>query len=315
MSLDTLFSKLRASLLLVMSCCFVGIGTERARGQYDPTAPEPIEKLRGSILLHGGGPLQRELREKFSELAGGKKARIVVIPTADPDDPLGDEHLDLWREWNPESLLRLHAASPDEALRADFCQPLGDATGVWFSGGRQSRLAQIYLDSPIEAALQAVLRRGGVVGGSSAGAAIATQVMLVRGEIRTGMDLLPGAIVDQHFVVRGRSDRLLAAVAAARQRVGFGIDEGTALLVQGRRIEAIGESSVTICLPGALNRPPSIRELKAGQTADYVALTRAARARGAGTLPLAQPPPPIVEHGTLGLLVAAECRRGCSNDL
>ncbi len=275
------------------------ISLDRARGQFDPQGAEPATKLTGSLVLHGGGRLSRDVQARFMALAGGIHAKLIVIPTADPDDPLGEEHLDLWREWTPATLTRLHAESRDAALRPEFAQPLLDATGVWISGGRQSLLAQTYLDSPLVSALQAVVRRGGVVGGSSAGAAISTQVMLVRNEIRTGFDLLPGSIVDQHFMVRNRQERLLAAVAAARERVGFGIDEDTALIVRGRQLEVLGKSTVTICLPPSTRRPAHQVELGPEKSADLIALTRAAQARAAAPFPAVEPAVPRVASGAL----------------
>ncbi|MFM2094596.1 MAG: hypothetical protein RIS70_1720 [Planctomycetota bacterium] len=250
-------------------------------------------------MLHGGGSLDRDTRAKFVELAGGDKAKIIVITTADPDDPLGDEHLQLWKELTEGSVERLHSASREEAMGEAFSMPLMTATAVWISGGRQSRLAEIYVETPVERALREVIARGGIVGGSSAGAAIASRVMLVRGEVRTGMDLLPGVIVDQHFLARGRQERLMKAVESVRDRVGLGIDENTTLLVRGRRIEVLGGSTVTVCLPPSAKRPASQRELKSGAVADLVALSRAAQVRGADRFPPDQPSMPRVKEGSL----------------
>ena len=271
--------------------------------QYDPQAPEPISKLRGALVLHGGGPggaaVSTEVREKFVQLAGGAKARIIVIPTADVEDAINETKLEIWGSLAPASVEFLHAETRDDALRAEFSAPLADATGVWFSGGKQSKLGEIYTDTPVEAAVKAVIERGGVVGGTSAGAAIASRIMIVRGEERKGLDLLPGAIVDQHFVKRNRQDRLLKIVAAHPDRVGLGIDENTALVVRGRRVEVIGESEVVVCLAASANRPARVDRLTAGKNVDLIALSRAAQARSVPPFPLATPPATHVENGSL----------------
>jgi len=269
------------------------------QAQFDPAAAVPVERLGGALLLHGGGGINAEVRTRFMELAGGAEARIVVIPTADPDDPLDDDHLGIWRDFGPRSLVRLHATAREEAVAPSFVDPLREATAVWISGGRQSRLAQTYGDSPVERAVIEVVRRGGIVGGSSAGAAISSRVMLVRGELRQGFDLLPGAIVDQHFLARNRQGRLMEALVTARDRFGVGIDENTALLLRGRRLEVIGESTVTVCLPPTSSRAAFTRELKPGDFADYVALSRAAQERSREKFPPAAPAPPRVENGAL----------------
>jgi cyanophycinase len=283
----------------VVAALLLGAFVSRVDAQFDATAVEPVERLGGALLLHGGGGISGEVRGKFMELAGGSEARIVVIPTADPEDPLDDDHLRIWRELGPKSLVRLHADTREQAMQPAFVEPLREATAIWISGGRQSRLAQTYADSPVERAVIEVVRRGGVVGGSSAGAAIASRVMLVRGELRQGFDLLPGAIVDQHFLARNRQSRLMDALAAARDRFGVGIDENTALLLRGRRLEVIGESTVTVCLPPTPRRPAATRELKAGDLADYLALSRAALERSREKFPPAAPPPPRLDKGTL----------------
>ena len=286
-------------VLLCVAALFVFVAPLPA--QYDPQAPEPISKLRGSLLLHGGGPVAMSVREKFVQLAGGEKAKIIVIPTADVEDALNEKKLEVWGALAPASIEFLHAESRDAALRPDFAAPLAEATGVWFSGGFQSKLGETYADTPVETSIKAVIERGGVVGGTSAGAAITSRVMIVRGEERKGLDLLPGAIVDQHFVKRNRQDRLLKIVAAHPDRVGFGIDENTALVVRGRSLEVLGESEVVVCLAASPQRPVRIERLTAGKKADLIALSRAAQARSQPPFPPTNPPPspPHVADGSL----------------
>ena len=281
------------SLIVVM-----GVSGELL-AQYDPNAPEPISKIRGSLLLHGGGPVADNVRAAFVELAGGRRARIVVIPTADVDAAGTEDRLEGWSQFAPSTVSFLHAETRAAALQPHFASALSDATGVWIGGGKQSRLGEIYVDTPVEAALCAVITRGGVVGGTSAGAAITSHVMIVRGEERQGLDLFPGAIIDQHFLKRNRQERLQKIVDAHPDRVGFGIDEETALILHGRSLKVIGESEVIVCIAASKTRPVRIDRLTAGKTADLIALSRAAQARTQPPFPPAKPASPDVKQGSL----------------
>src|SRR5207248_10378382 len=132
-------------------------------------------------------------------------SRIVVLPTAgETTDRAGV--LGAYGEWRSEKLecvTVLHTRSRREADDPEFVKPLTEATGVWFTGGDQSRLADAYRGTRVERALHKLLARGGVIGGTSAGAAVMSQVMIVGGNpearVGTGFGLLPGVVVDQHF--------------------------------------------------------------------------------------------------------------------
>lgn len=222
----------------------------------------------GTLILHGGGNISSALRDRFVEWAGGAQARLVVIPTADPDHPEDVSRLESWRLRQPASVQLLHTSRREEAEKEAFAEPLRQATGVWISGGRQSLLAAIYRETPVERELAAVLRRGGVVGGTSAGAAILSRVMLFRGEIGQGFDLAPDCIIDQHFLARRRQSRLWQAVEQHSERVGVGIDEDTAAIIRGSLLTVEGDSTVTLCLAPRGRRPQSMRELRHGQQID-----------------------------------------------
>ncbi|HLQ46799.1 MAG TPA: cyanophycinase [Planctomycetaceae bacterium] len=222
----------------------------------------------GTLILHGGGVVSAEVRDRFFDLAGGPQAKIVVIPTADPDTPEDDARLQTWRARGPASVTLLHAASHEQAERDRFAEPLQQATGVWISGGRQTILAATYLGTPVERELSALLRRGGVIAGTSAGAAIQSRVMIVRGEAREGFDLLANGVVDQHFLARNRQERLLNVLTAHPQRFGIGIDENTAAIVRGERLSVMGESIVTVCIAAHGDQPQRLERLKAGETLD-----------------------------------------------
>jgi len=267
--------------------------------QFVPDAPEPLPSLQGTLFLHGGGVVDSAMRARFTDLAGGEDARIVVIPTADLSDPLSAKKLDVWREQQPRSVEFLHVESRKQIPESDFEDLLSNATAVWFSGGKQSRLVEIYAGTPVEAAVMKLLARGGVVGGTSAGTAIASKIMLVYESERTGFDFLPGAIVDQHFFARKRTDRLRHAVDLHPDHVGFGIDEKTALIVRGRTLEVIGDSNVFIAIAASADRAARTEILKPGARADLIALRRSAQSRQTTAFPAKEVVAPKLERGSL----------------
>ena len=171
--------------------------------------------------------------------------------------------VDLYREdWihhQVESVDVLHADSRTQAENPDFSRILDSATGVWLSGGQQTWLAGWYGRTCVETKLKELLNRNGVIGGTSAGAAVMSGVMIAGGRqqptLGRGFDLIPGAIIDQHFVKRNRIHRLQQALEQHPDRIGFGIDEGTALqyAVASGRFRVIGQSCVVVCVPTAVD--------------------------------------------------------------
>lgn len=276
-------------------------------GWADDAVPSRIDPsgIRGSLVISGGGMLPQEAREQFLKLAGGKDAKLVVIPTARDDADLAnaDAGLKTWQADNPNSAVLVHTRSRAEADMEVVYGPLKEATGVWFDGGSQSRIAEVYLGTAVERELLAVLQRGGVIGGTSAGAAIMSRVMIAQGnpvaDIKTGLDLLPGCVIDQHFTERNRKPRLLGVLEKHPQQFGMGIDEGTVVIVRGRNMEIIGSGNVAICLAKSTDRP--VREIvfKGGERTDLTRWRLAALARTGATFPPAQNPEPKVAQGSL----------------
>lgn len=275
---------------------------------------EPIDPagIRGTLIIAGGGELPEQVMRRFVREAQGRRARIVVIPTAaesasdDAADPArAERHLAPWKALGASKVTLLHASSREQTDDETFIAPLQEATGVWFGGGQQSRIAEAYVGTAVEREIRAVLARGGVVGGTSAGAAVQSKVMIAGGnpvpQIATGFDLLPGTIIDQHFLARSRQPRLLHAVKEHPALVGIGIDEGTALVASGRRLEAVGNSRVVVLLSASADGKAPRREivLQGGDWHDLVMLRRAARDRAAGQSLPAEWPAPNVASGSL----------------
>jgi cyanophycinase len=221
----------------------------------------------GTLIVHGGGNVSNEVRDRFFQIAGGKDARLLVISTADPDTPLDEGRLIPWRQRRPASLALFHAPTREVAEQEAFAEPLKRATGVWISGGWQGTLASRYLRTPVERELTALLRRGGVIAGTSAGAAVLSRVMLLRDQIRTGFDLCPQAVVDQHFLARAREGRLLRVLSAYPHCFGIGVDEDTAAIIRGDTLTVLGSSTVSISVTPRTAQGEWHR-LKAGDTFD-----------------------------------------------
>jgi cyanophycinase len=245
----------------------------------------------GALVIAGGGDLPATVGAKFVELAGGREARLVVIPTAsaraDRPEPLST--FVLWKPPAVASVVLLHTRNRAAADDPAFVKPLTEATGVWLSGGDQSLLATAYHGTRVEAELRRLLARGGVIGGTSAGAAVMSSVMIQGGtavaDVGQGFGLLSGVVIDTHFAQRQRLTRLLGVVAKYPTCVGLGIDEDTAIVVTGHNLSVLGSANVRVCKPSSDGKGDA-QMLPAGSQADLLALTRpsAGVARGQASL-------------------------------
>ena len=235
----------------------------------DFTPISPVEWGRtegpktGALVLAGGGDLRGTgILEKFLTLAGGNSARIVAIPTAGTDavamldqDFDGTELTAMFLDYGAAEVDVLHTRDPHKADQSKFAAPLKKATGVWFTGGRQWRLVDAYAETATLGAIKSVLERGGVIGGTSAGATIQGSY-LVRGDTRSrdivmgdhqeGFAFLSNCAIDQHLLRRNRQFELFSVLSEHPGLLGIGIDEETAVLVNAHRAEVIGKSYVAI---------------------------------------------------------------------
>jgi cyanophycinase len=274
--------RLLCLLAVAGAVAVVELGTLLARLSSLPnsTAAPDVPNTGGALLIHGGGQVPDSVRRRFCDLAGGSRARILVIPTryVPPDDESHDLDVAVWQRYGVESAEILSAPSRSAADEPVFARPIAKATGVWLGGGDQLKLAATYAGTEVERQLKALVERGGVVGGSSAGAAVMSKVMISRGRRSAveahGFDLLPGAVIDQHFLKRNRFQRMSGVLNGHPELVGFGIDEHTALVVRlpSGKVSVIGESYVVACVPGREGQPPRTEILKAGDRTSLEAL-------------------------------------------
>ena len=222
-----------------------------------PLAAQQVGPANGTLIVAGGSLSDPAVFARFVELAGGPSAPIVIIPTAGG----GDDYDQFFGGRRPferagaRHITILHTNNPEVANTDAFVEPLLEARGVWFTGGRQWRLADAYLDTKVHDALWGVLERGGVIGGSSAGASIQGSY-LVRGDTRTntvmmgdhevGLGFLKGVGIDQHLLRRNRHFDMVEVVRAKPELLGIGLDENTAIIVRGDRFEVVGQSYAVI---------------------------------------------------------------------
>lgn len=276
-------------------------GEDAAIGTAEAIDPAGI---KGSLVLVGGGGMPSAIRDKVVELAGGKEGRLVIIPTAREEDEIVDDADDLMAPWKSRGLADvsfLHTRDQAKANDPKFVEPLKKATGVWITGGKQGWLARTYTGSLVEKELHSLLARGGVIAGTSAGAACMSRDMIIFGKIWEvpGFGLIPGTIVDQHFLTRNRLSRLQALLEERPSKIGIGVDEATALVLQGRTMRCLGESTVTVCLGKTNGCDCQEIVLRPGDVSDFTMWRRAGLARLQAAFPPAKPPEPKVENGSL----------------
>ena len=253
---------------LVLLCLLSLTGTQQA---------QEVGPRNGTLLLAGGGKLGKSIYRRFSDLAGGENARLVVIPTAGTASRYDHSWpgLRIFNDLPHASVRLLHTRDRAIADSDAFVEPLREATGVWFTGGRQWRLADAYLNTRTHRELQALLDRGGIIGGSSAGATIQGSY-LARGDTKTnqimmgdhevGLGFLRNVAVDQHLLKQNRQFDLIPVIRKHPYLLGIGIDEGTAIVVQKDTFEVIGESYVALYERAHINNPSRpFRLLSAGQ--------------------------------------------------
>jgi cyanophycinase len=224
---------------------------------HDSTSVVTTGPANGSLVVAGGNVQDPAIIGRFLELAGGVDASIVVVPTAAGGniDDLPWNILEPLQKVGATNLTVLHTRDPKEADTDEFAAPLKDAAGVWFVGGRQWRIADSYLGTKTQEEFRAVLERGGVIGGSSAGATIQGSYLargdsnantIMMGDHEQGFSYIENVAIDQHLLVRNRQFDLQEIMDARPELLGLGLDEDTAIVVTGDDFEVIGQGYVAV---------------------------------------------------------------------
>ncbi len=199
-----------------------------------------------------------QILREFVRRAGSTKARIVIM-TAATELPreVGENYIRVFERLGAEDIRIIDTETREDASSSTALEAINKATGIFFTGGDQARITSILKDTEIDTTIHKRYAEGVVVGGTSAGAAVMPDVMIVEGDSETnprieivdmgpGMGFLPGVVIDQHFSQRGRLGRLIAALSQQPAVLGFGIDENTAIVVTDDEFEVVGQGCITI---------------------------------------------------------------------
>lgn len=227
-------------------------------------------EAKGHLVIIGGGERTEEIMKRFVDLAGGPaKAKIIIIPLASSTpQETGNDYV---KEFHGLGVTDVQALIPTrtDAMAESTSARLSGVTGVFFSGGDQVFITRVIVGTPLQKRLHALYHSGAVIGGTSAGAAIMSKVMItgdelinkdssnifhaiMKGNVQTieGMGFLDKVIIDQHFVMRKRLNRLYSVVLENPSLPGIGIDESTAIIVSpGGKAEVMGEGTVVVLDP------------------------------------------------------------------
>ncbi|MBD1829782.1 cyanophycinase [Microcoleus vaginatus GB1-A2] len=216
---------------------------------------------QGKLLIIGGAEDKEgdcKILREFLRCAGGTKARLVIMTAATSlPGEVGDNYIRVFERLGAEDVRVVDTQTPEDASNSDYLEAIEQATGIFFTGGDQARIISCLKDTKLDAAMHKRFSEGIIIGGTSAGAAMMPDMMIIEGDSETnprvdvvamgpGMGFLPGVVIDQHFAQRGRLGRLVTALLLQPAVLGFGIDENTAILVSGDELEVIGESAVTV---------------------------------------------------------------------
>lgn len=221
-----------------------------------------IALAAGPVMVIGGA--EDKLRHKailsrFARFAGGADGHVVVVSTA---SSLGEEATERYRELlEGLGIARVSGLRPEERAEAnapEVAKLLADATGVFLTGGNQSRLTQVVGGTRLADALLLAHDRGAVLAGTSAGASAMASHMVAYGrsgptpkhrmvQLSAGLGVIQNVVIDQHFEQRSRVGRLLALVAQSPALLGIGVDEDTCAIVHpDRTLQVVGKGAVTI---------------------------------------------------------------------
>ncbi len=214
----------------------------------------------GTLLIIGGNAKDTFFLPIFKNLAGGDQAEIVIIPTARSEESLSNDPdfsilISRFEKYNFKKITIMHTRNPKEANSPEFVESLKTATGIWFQGGRQWRLADSYLNTLTHLEIYGILHRGGVVAGTSAGATIQGSYLargdtkantIMMGDHEEGLSLIKNIAIDQHLLARNRHFDMFEIINNKKELLGIGLDENTGIIVQGNNFEVVGDHYIAI---------------------------------------------------------------------
>ena len=225
---------------------------------YNLKLNETIGPEKGTLIMTGDG-IYGIFKDKFMELIGGANAPIIVIPTAGSSEVLSDEFLENYRQSFIDkgfnNVKVLHTRDPEEANKDEFIEPIKNAVGVIFGGGRQWRYADSYLNTKTHDEFIKLLDRGGVIAGGSAGASIQGSYLArgdsqgntkMMGDHEVGLGFITNVAIDQQLLARNRQFDMFEILDNRPELLGIGLDEKTGIIVHRGKFTVLGKSYVAI---------------------------------------------------------------------
>jgi cyanophycinase len=226
-----------------------------------------VNGAKGKLVIIGGGEDKEgdcTILKEFVRLAGRAKARVVIMTVA-TDEPreAAAEYKKVFKKLGVEDVQAVDVSTRKDVHDEKALKVIEQANAIFFTGGDQIHITSLMGGTQMQELIRRKYEEGAVIGGTSAGAAMMSNSMIIRGdsnctprfggmEIGPGMDFLPDTMIDTHFSQRGRIGRLLTAIAHYPQDIGFGIDENTAMVVSDGQLEVLGENSVTVIDAGGI---------------------------------------------------------------
>jgi cyanophycinase len=235
-----------------------------------------LSESHGKLLVIGGAEDKEGdclILKEFVKLAKGEKARIVVMTVAtDYPEEIGAEYRKVFKRLGGGDVKVVDVSSREDTESEKAKNAIEEATALFFTGGDQLHITALMGGTEMDKIIKRRYDKGLVLGGTSAGAAMMSNSMMLSGdsecnprsgsvEIGPGMDFIMGTMIDTHFSQRGRHGRLIAAVAHYPQDLGLGIDEDTAMVVTGNEFKVIGSGAVTVIDAGGITHT-NLHELK-----------------------------------------------------
>lgn len=219
------------------------------------------KQKKGTLIIIGGGERKDEeeriILKEVARQADGGSLVVITVATEEPEETW-KEYQTIFRKLGVKKVKHLDVRLREEATLPENVGLLDDAKVVFFTGGDQLKITSQLGDSPVYQRIEQIYAAGGTIAGTSAGASVMSETMLISGDgekshkvgevlgMAPGLGLIQDVVVDQHFAERGRLGRLLAAVAQNPRQLGLGIDENTAVVVEGDRLRVIGQGAVHV---------------------------------------------------------------------
>lgn len=238
------------------------------------------EKVRGSLLLIGGSEDKegdKQILKRFSRLVSEKDSYLVILTSATSQpESVGRDYQYIFKDLGIDVVKIFNINNREKASNKEYCNLIEKASGIFFTGGDQLRITSIFGGSSINESLKKTYEAGAIIAGTSAGASVVSDIMIIGGHgddspqldsvnLASGLGFLEEVIIDQHFAQRGRMNRLLMAIAYNPYILGIGIDEDTAIEVTPDGFFVVRGSRTVTVVDGKNITYSNISEIKGKQ--------------------------------------------------